>query len=519
MAESSRHKHAISRLLARRDSRTVKPVLVVLLALAVVFGGGTDAIVLSSAHSASDLLGAGQVLSSGESLVSPNGLRLIMQSNGDLVAYDACNIAFWQSQTYRDPVDRGDHLIMQRDGNLVIYSTARKALWASGTAGRGGTHLVVRTNGDLVIYTPHNTPVWSSKTSGPHCVRGPGGPPGRRGPQGPRGRAGANGNTILHGSSLPTTGLGANGDFYLDTATESLYGPKTAGSWPTSGTSLVGPEGLQGNPGNTILSGSSLPSAGLGANGDFYLDTATESLYGPKTAGSWPTSGTSLVGPEGLQGNTGPTGPGAQLFNTSGTYGPPSGVIEIEVKVWGAGGGGGGGSRFGGPGGGGGGGGAFVTVLLPVSPSACPSGVTIKVGVGGGGGGGGGGLGHSGTSGSPTEVSCGSASDTLSGGSGGAGGGVVATAAGGTASFAGDANPISYARGYAGATASGGTGGNGGNDGAGFNGGAGSNPGIPGLNGGTGGGGGGGGASPSSSQSAGSGGSGGNGLVIVVPLT
>ena len=459
MAESSRHKHAISRLLARRDSRTVKPVLVVLLALAVVFGGGTDAIVLSSAHSASDLLGAGQVLSSGESLVSPNGLRLIMQSNGDLVAYDACNIAFWQSQTYRDPVDRGDHLIMQRDGNLVIYSTARKALWASGTAGRGGTHLVVRTNGDLVIYTPHNTPVWSSKTSGPHCVRGPGGPPGRRGPQGPRGRAGANGNTILHGSSLPTTGLGANGDFYLDTATESLYGPKTAGSWPTSGTSLVGPQGLQGN--------------------------------------------------------TGPTGPGAQLFNTSGTYGPPSGVIEIEVKVWGAGGGGGGGSNVGGPGGGGGGGGAFVTVLLPVSSGACPSGVTIKVGVGGFGGP----LGLSGNSGSPTEVSCGSASVTLSGGSGGAGGGVVATAAGGTASFAGDANPISYARGYAGATASGGTGGNGGNDGAGFNGGAGSNPGIPGLNGGTGGGGGGGGASPSSGVFAGIGGKGGNGLVIVVPLT
>ncbi len=460
MAESSRHKHAISRLLARRDSRTVKPVLVVLLALAVVFGGGTDAIVLSSAHSASDLLGAGQVLSSGESLVSPNGLRLIMQSNGDLVAYDACNIAFWQSQTYRDPVDRGDHLIMQRDGNLVIYSTARKALWASGTAGRGGTHLVVRTNGDLVIYTPHNTPVWSSKTSGPHCVRGPGGPPGRRGPQGPRGRAGANGNTILHGSSLPTTGLGANGDFYLDTATESLYGPKTAGSWPTSGTSLVGPQGLQGN--------------------------------------------------------TGPTGPGAQLFNTSGTYGPPSGVIEIEVKVWGAGGGGSSGLNNGPPGGdngGGGGGGAFVTVLLPVSPSACPSGVTIKVGAGGNGATP---AVLDGTSGSPTKLSCGSASVTLSGGGGGEGpsGGV-----GGTASFAGDANPISYAQGYAGSTAYS-TGGNGGNDGAGFNGGVGSGSlGSPGGNGGTGGGGGGGGASPSSSQSAGSGGKGGNGLVIVVPLT
>jgi hypothetical protein len=48
---------------------------------------------------------------------------------------------------------------------------------------------------------------------------------------------------------------------------------------------------------STILSGAGVPNASLGANGDFYLDTAsaTRELYGPKTAGAWGT-GVSLVG-------------------------------------------------------------------------------------------------------------------------------------------------------------------------------------------------------------------------------
>jgi Phage tail repeat like len=36
-----------------------------------------------------------------------------------------------------------------------------------------------------------------------------------------------------------------------------------------------------------ILSGSGAPSSSLGSNGGFYLDTANKKLYGPKTAGAW----------------------------------------------------------------------------------------------------------------------------------------------------------------------------------------------------------------------------------------
>jgi len=47
------------------------------------------------------------------------------------------------------------------------------------------------------------------------------------------------------------------------------------------------------------VSGAGAPAAGVGVNGDFYLDTTAWVLYGPKAGGAWPGSGTSLVGPPG----------------------------------------------------------------------------------------------------------------------------------------------------------------------------------------------------------------------------
>jgi hypothetical protein len=69
-----------------------------------------------------------------------------------------------------------------------------------------------------------------------------------------------------------------------------------------------GEDGVPGADGTTILNGSTVPGVGLGVNGDFYLNTATNIFYGPKTAGAW-GSGFSIVGPAGPTGDTGPTGP------------------------------------------------------------------------------------------------------------------------------------------------------------------------------------------------------------------
>lgn len=70
---------------------------------------------------------------------------------------------------------------------------------------------------------------------------------------------------------------------------------------PISYISIEGPPGPTGATGNSVLSGSGAPSSSLGQNGDFYIDTAALDIYGPKTAGAW-GSGTSLVGPTGPQG-------------------------------------------------------------------------------------------------------------------------------------------------------------------------------------------------------------------------
>lgn len=125
---------------------------------------------------------------------------------------------------------------------------------------------------------------------------------------------GADGNTILSGTAAPTT-EGVDGDYYIRTSTLFIYGPKASGTWP-AGVSIVGATGANGSAGatgatgasgNTLLSGVIAPINGQGANGDFYIDTVTYMIYGPKAGGIWP-SGISLVGTTGATGGDGSDG-------------------------------------------------------------------------------------------------------------------------------------------------------------------------------------------------------------------
>ena len=70
---------------------------------------------------------------------------------------------------------------------------------------------------------------------------GPAGPAGADGATGP---AGADGKTVLNGTAAPTT-EGIDGDFYIKTDTNEIYGPKTGGVWG-SPTSLGGADGTSG---------------------------------------------------------------------------------------------------------------------------------------------------------------------------------------------------------------------------------------------------------------------------------
>jgi hypothetical protein len=62
--------------------------------------------------------------------------------------------------------------------------------------------------------------------------------------QGDTGAAGADGRTILSGAVDPTT-EGADGDFYINTASSTLFGPKASGTWP-AGVALIGADGADG---------------------------------------------------------------------------------------------------------------------------------------------------------------------------------------------------------------------------------------------------------------------------------
>jgi hypothetical protein len=123
-------------------------------------------------------------------------------------------------------------------------------------------------------------------------------------------------STVLYGSGVPGTGIGSNNDTYINKDTGIFY-HKAAGIWTQVFSMQTGPQGPKGDKGDagttgangrTILSGTSNPSnSSTGTNGDFYLNTNTYLLFGPKTDGVW-GAGTSIVGLTGEQGETGPQG-------------------------------------------------------------------------------------------------------------------------------------------------------------------------------------------------------------------
>jgi hypothetical protein len=79
---------------------------------------------------------------------------------------------------------------------------------------------------------------------GPEGASGPEGKPGERGREGPAGEKGSAGErgprgySVLHGTTAPEASLGEENDFYIDTQTAELYGPKLGGVWG-SGTRLA----------------------------------------------------------------------------------------------------------------------------------------------------------------------------------------------------------------------------------------------------------------------------------------
>ena len=117
-------------------------------------------------------------------------------------------------------------------------------------------------------------------------------------------------NTFLNGLGAPNATTGIDGDFYLDTLSSNLYGPKKKGKWPLP-RNLVGPVGPQGPVGK---------QGSEGKVGDKGATTSSPGTQG--TQGIQGVPGVSgPAGPSGPSGSQGPGG-GSGGVGTQGSVGP-----------------------------------------------------------------------------------------------------------------------------------------------------------------------------------------------------
>jgi hypothetical protein len=83
--------------------------------------------------------------------------------------------------------------------------------------------------------------------------------------------------------------------------------PPAAAPAGTGDTGSTGSTDDTGTPRRGVLGGPSDPTADIGTDGDYYLNYASLTLFGPKAAGAWP-AGVSLRGSDGVAGPAGPAG-------------------------------------------------------------------------------------------------------------------------------------------------------------------------------------------------------------------
>jgi hypothetical protein len=124
-------------------------------------------------------------------------------------------------------------------------------------------------------------------------------------------------NGIISGSTNPSSSIGNNGDYYINTTNSTLFGPKDNGNWPNGITIIgqTGPQGQQGSQGiqgatgaqgPIGLTGAQGPKGDVGATGPQGIkgDQGIQGLKGDKgDTGDQGTQG--LKGDQGTQGTTG----------------------------------------------------------------------------------------------------------------------------------------------------------------------------------------------------------------------
>lgn len=101
-------------------------------------------------------------------------VELVYQGDGNLVEYCKAGptsspihqTVLWASGTSGSGGGSSSRLAMQSDGNLVVYNASDHASWASGTNNHPTDYAVLQTDDNFVIYNGNGAALWSARTNG-----------------------------------------------------------------------------------------------------------------------------------------------------------------------------------------------------------------------------------------------------------------------------------------------------------------------------------------------------------------
>ena len=159
------------------------------------------------------------------------------------------------------------------------------------------------------------------------------------GSPGPTGPAGNDAAAWYNGVVAPPSNLGKSGDWYINTASGILFGPKASGSWGNGLPLQSGPNGPTGPSGVTGATGPIVTGpTGLGATGPTGPGVTgptgapgTSGATGPAGGPTGPTGPVGSLGMAGPQGPTGPsvTGPTGSVSTVAGPTGPSGAASSV----------------------------------------------------------------------------------------------------------------------------------------------------------------------------------------------
>lgn len=138
-------------------------VAAVVLALVLAVGAQFAVALPASAAASSNRLYAGETLTQGQRLTSPNGMfSFVMQADGNLVLTAPGDEVRWNTATHGHP---GAYAVMQYDGNLVVMSAEGVPLWHASADKSGAEFVQIQDDGNAVLYAPGPTGVWYTNTT------------------------------------------------------------------------------------------------------------------------------------------------------------------------------------------------------------------------------------------------------------------------------------------------------------------------------------------------------------------